>query len=604
MSTERFVKAMNATDIKPGQAKVVRVEDKQIAVFRLDEEKYCAIDNRCPHEGYPLVQGTMNDCVLTCDWHNWKFDLNDGKCTRGGEDVRSYPVQIDNGDLKIDIAEPDSNDSIPQFLKSIQAAMAENDDSRAARDIIRLLKLGVEEKKIFTEIALFGASRDGEGNDFHGWDHGMAVLLDSTKALRFYEGFDRVIPLVQGLSAVAEPRLRQGLRPMPEPVDISKYGSLHDARAEFRRFVETEQPEAAEALLRGLLASNPPREEIRAWIFAIVTDHFLSYGHRMIYAVKALQMLDVIGWEHAEQLLPCLAPTTVWATREDRLPYMRKFQARLRQVEPELPDLFARQAAAQGNLDEAAFRRALLEGNSEDAFDSVDKALRSNVPVSKIIRAIALAAAERCLRFNISIDLDRSKEEGWLFVTHAFTHASAVREAYEMQPSPELLRAVYQAAYFVQYVRKPGNCLLDLPPEKRDPACSPLEHIDWSDLAESSDEKLLDRLIEEIETLQYSAATRTARGYLETGRPASKLTAKLIKYAFADSAGVPIVLAHTIKTTVAAVEEFNALEGHPHAWLTIAAAVRFLASPKRERFAFYGALQAIDFVANSRAKEA
>ena len=105
MSTERFVKAMNAADIKPGQAKVVRVEDKQIAVFRLDEGKYCAIDNRCPHEGYPLVQGTVNDCVLTCDWHNWKFDLNDGKCTRGGEDVRSYPIHIDNGDLAVRIAQ-------------------------------------------------------------------------------------------------------------------------------------------------------------------------------------------------------------------------------------------------------------------------------------------------------------------------------------------------------------------------------------------------------------------------------------------------------------------------------------------------------------------
>src|SRR5262249_10068933 len=162
--------------------------------------------------------------------------------------------------------------------------------------------------------------------------------------------------------------------------------------------------------------------------------------------------------------------------------------------------------------------------------------------------------------------------------------ASAVREAYEMQPSPELLRAVYQAAYMVQYVRRPGKTLLDLPPEKRESISSPDERVDWSDIAESTDEQLCDRLIEEVEARKHIAAMRTARGYLETGRPASKLTAKLIKYAFSDSASVPIMLAHTIKTTVAAVEESKALDGHPLNWLPIAAAVRFLASPKRERW--------------------
>ena len=42
----------------------------QVALFHANGRVF-AIDNRCPHEGYPLVKGSVNsDCVLTCNWHN------------------------------------------------------------------------------------------------------------------------------------------------------------------------------------------------------------------------------------------------------------------------------------------------------------------------------------------------------------------------------------------------------------------------------------------------------------------------------------------------------------------------------------------------------
>jgi nitrite reductase/ring-hydroxylating ferredoxin subunit len=611
MSQAKFLRVLGAGEISPGQAKVVRVEDKQIAVFRIGEDKYYAIDNRCPHEGYPLVQGTLtnasganSDCLLTCDWHNWKFNLADGHCLRGGEDVRSYPVKIENSELHLDVSEPDAKIAIEQFLTSLRNAMAENDDSRAARDIVRLLKLGFDEKEIVAEIARFGNDHDGEDNDFHGWEHGMAVLVDCARALNFYEDYDRVIPLVQGLSAVTDSRQRQGIRNAPAPADLARYASLDDARKEFRKLVEAEEPAAAEAIFRGALAAGASAQEIKGWLFPVVTDHFLSYGHRMIYTVKAFQLLEIIGWQYAAAVLPCLVPSIVWGTREDRLPYARGFQARLAKVEPELPDLLARQhSQSNAKLDRAAFRQALLEGKIEDGFHAVDEALRRGIPLKEIAHAIVLAAAERCLRFNIAIDRDRAKEEGWLDVTHCFTHASAVREALEMWPQPEMLRGLYQAAWFVQYTRQPQREHLDLPPNQRESISDINASIDYQDLANASDEELLARLIREMDDLQYLAAMRTTRGYLELGHSASKLTTRLVKYSLADSASVPIALAHTIKTTFAAVVEFQSLGDHPHRWLPLLAAVRFLAAPKHQRWTYYGALQAIDFIANARAKE-
>lgn len=603
MSEPRMVKVMNAAELNAGEAKVVRIEEKQIALFRVGTDTICAIDNRCPHEGYPLVQGTVADCVLTCDWHNWKFNLEDGRCLRGGEDVRSYPVKVENGDVLLDISEPPNAAAIPKFIESLRQGMAEMDDSRAARDVVRLLKLGADEKEIIAEIARFGGEHDGEANDLHGFDHGMAVLADCVRVRHLYEGYERVIPLAQGLSAVAEPRLRQGVRRPPAPVDITKFGTMENAFAEFRRFVEAEDHEQSEAILRGALAAGASATEMQRWIFTIVTDHFLSYGHRMIYAVKAFQLLEVIGWQHAIEILPCLVVATVLGTREDRLPYMRRFQTRLKAIEATLPELFARQQTAGAELDEAAFRHALLDGSIDEAFTAVDEALKAGVPMAHIAYAIVLAASERCLRFNIAVDRDRKIEEGWLDVTHALTHASAVREALAMSPSPELLRGLYQGARLVQYTRQPGHTLLDLPRERRDRVCDPALKFDWREFATHSDDELRARLADEIAERQHAAAMRTTRAYLELHRPADQLTTMLIKYALADSEPVAIVLAHAIKNTIAAVEEFNARPDHPHRWLPILAAVRFLASPKNQRWTYYGTIQAIDFIANAQAKE-
>jgi len=69
--------------MKPGSTRLVKSGRLQAAVFRLEDGSLHAVDNRCPHEGYPLVQGDVDGCTLTCLWHNYKFDLRDGRCIKG-----------------------------------------------------------------------------------------------------------------------------------------------------------------------------------------------------------------------------------------------------------------------------------------------------------------------------------------------------------------------------------------------------------------------------------------------------------------------------------------------------------------------------------------
>ena len=58
---------------------VVSGSRRRIAVFA-DGEAVYAVENNCPHMGFPLDKGTVRDGMLTCHWHQARFDLKSG-CT-------------------------------------------------------------------------------------------------------------------------------------------------------------------------------------------------------------------------------------------------------------------------------------------------------------------------------------------------------------------------------------------------------------------------------------------------------------------------------------------------------------------------------------------
>ena len=85
---------------------MARVGTEQIALFATPEG-VLACNNRCPHEGYPLSEGTLDGaCGLTCNWHNWKFDLDDGANLLGGDRLRTYPVELRDGEYWVEVADP------------------------------------------------------------------------------------------------------------------------------------------------------------------------------------------------------------------------------------------------------------------------------------------------------------------------------------------------------------------------------------------------------------------------------------------------------------------------------------------------------------------
>jgi nitrite reductase/ring-hydroxylating ferredoxin subunit len=81
---------------------VVQVDGREIAIFRVGEAVY-AVDNRCPHEGNPLIEGDIAGDTLTCAYHLWRFDLATGACLSGDEPTRPYPVHLEGDEIRIEL---------------------------------------------------------------------------------------------------------------------------------------------------------------------------------------------------------------------------------------------------------------------------------------------------------------------------------------------------------------------------------------------------------------------------------------------------------------------------------------------------------------------
>ena len=101
MRVSDFVTVGSTADFPHGAGRMVVVDGRHVAVFRVDEG-YFAIDNLCLHQAGPLCDGPLDDGVVTCPWHGWSYDIRtgilvqDGKVGVSRHNVRvvGYAVQV------------------------------------------------------------------------------------------------------------------------------------------------------------------------------------------------------------------------------------------------------------------------------------------------------------------------------------------------------------------------------------------------------------------------------------------------------------------------------------------------------------------------------
>jgi nitrite reductase (NADH) small subunit/3-phenylpropionate/trans-cinnamate dioxygenase ferredoxin subunit len=99
-----FQTVCRVEDLREGEGKTVEVAGKLIAVFSQNGQ-YFAIDDVCPHMGASLSGGYVENGIVTCPWHAWRFRLTDGAWADSPRiKIGCYPVRIENGAVQIDVS--------------------------------------------------------------------------------------------------------------------------------------------------------------------------------------------------------------------------------------------------------------------------------------------------------------------------------------------------------------------------------------------------------------------------------------------------------------------------------------------------------------------
>lgn len=100
-STPDLVPVAFATELSPGQRKIVFVKDKNVVLFNVAGTIH-AIENSCPHNGASLASGCIDGTVLRCPAHSLEFDLAvPDEAGTGGLCLHRFPVREIGGVLNL-----------------------------------------------------------------------------------------------------------------------------------------------------------------------------------------------------------------------------------------------------------------------------------------------------------------------------------------------------------------------------------------------------------------------------------------------------------------------------------------------------------------------
>lgn len=106
----RRVTVAKESDIAALTSRVLSIDGMEIALFRLSDGSFKAIENRCPHKGGKLSEGIVCDHYVFCPLHDWKIDLHDGMVQFPDEGcVERYDVEVEERTGKVVIFVPSSH---------------------------------------------------------------------------------------------------------------------------------------------------------------------------------------------------------------------------------------------------------------------------------------------------------------------------------------------------------------------------------------------------------------------------------------------------------------------------------------------------------------
>ena len=99
-----FVMVARLEEIPTHRGLHVRVGEVDIGLYRVDDRVY-AMEDTCPHAGFPLSKGELEGCVIICQAHGWPFDVRTGFDPENvdGFPIPCFAVSVEDGMVHVDL---------------------------------------------------------------------------------------------------------------------------------------------------------------------------------------------------------------------------------------------------------------------------------------------------------------------------------------------------------------------------------------------------------------------------------------------------------------------------------------------------------------------
>lgn len=408
-----------------------------IVVFH-HENEWHALDNRCPHLGFPLHMGSLCDGILTCHWHHARFDVcSGGTLDPWADDVPLHEITIEDDVLWVNPNARGGN-KVQLYKDRLLNGLEQNIGLVMAKAIVGLVEAGVPE----TEIAAIGIEF-GLRQRRQGWGSGLTILTAMTNVLPKLDKQGRILALYQGMLHTSRDSAGSSTRflldPLPEGVTTERLMKW------YRDCIEVRDTRGAERVLLSAVQAVAELDELFAMMSMAATDHFyLNGGHTLDFHNKAFESLSYVAPERRKEVLASLLPMFADASRSEE---MYSWQSPVDLVQPlravfaELENKGLPATSGTSEADEEELHQALLGDEPLRAIGMLKDALLAGVSPVRLAQITALVAAERVVRFHTQNDFG-----DWISVLHTFTHAHAVHEGLIRSANPWLVRAIFHTA--------------------------------------------------------------------------------------------------------------------------------------------------------------
>ncbi len=453
-SRDRIRVATHA-ELKQKGVIVVPGQHRRIAVFA-DGDAVYAVENNCPHMGFPLDRGSVRDGMLTCHWHQARFDLRSG-CTFDpwADDVPRYESWIDDGVVYVK-GEPTTVFDEVHHRARLARGMEQNIGLVQAKSILALMTDAASVDRVVRSAVDFASTNLTE------FSEGLTRLACVARLYPDLTGETAYQALYYAIRAIADEASgsppRRAREPLLEPHDLATL------KGWLKQWVQTRHRDGAERTaltgLRELSAADNAD-----LIFAGATERlYANGGHELESCNKVFELIELLGDDEAPKLVPLLMPGLTEARgREESTNWHHPVELvePLRALERRLPDVLDRPDDAAW-APSPALTTLILGDDPLATIAGLEEVLRRGAPAHLVARQVAYAAALRLARFATSNEVT-----DWFNPQHTFVYSNGAYQAVARSPTPDVVRGVFHGAmsvYMDRYLNVPPA---RLPSERR-----------------------------------------------------------------------------------------------------------------------------------------